>query len=68
MTCTPEEEIFDFWMDYFVEATKTEIDDSIRFPVSKTIPSSVIKLLRCNFLKTVCILDTHFRTIKSIYA
>lgn len=34
---TAEEEIFSFWMDYFVEATKTEIDDSIRFPVSRTI-------------------------------
>jgi len=32
---TAEEEIFSFWMDYFVEATKTEIDDSIRFPVSR---------------------------------
>jgi mitogen-activated protein kinase kinase kinase 5 len=31
---TAEEQIFGFWMDYFIEATKTEIDDSIRFPVS----------------------------------
>lgn len=34
---TAEEQIFSFWMDYFVEATKTEIDDSIRFPVSNNI-------------------------------
>lgn len=32
--CTAEEQIFGFWMDYFIEATKTEINDSIRFPVS----------------------------------
>jgi len=30
----PEEQIFGFWMDYFVEATKSEVGDSIRFPVS----------------------------------
>lgn len=30
----PEEQIFSFWMEYFVEATKAEIGDSIRFPVS----------------------------------
>ncbi|KMQ95788.1 mitogen-activated protein kinase kinase kinase 15 [Lasius niger] len=29
---TPEEQIFGFWMDYFVEATKPEVGDSIRFP------------------------------------
>lgn len=55
-------------MDYFVEATKTEIDDSIRFPVSNIITSCKIKLLHSNILNTICILDTHFRTIKSIYA
>lgn len=31
---SPEEQIFQFWMDYFVEATKTEVGDTIRFPVS----------------------------------
>lgn len=31
---SPEEQIFSFWMDYFVEATKSEVGDSIRFPVS----------------------------------
>ncbi|KAL4096972.1 hypothetical protein QTP88_021830 [Uroleucon formosanum] len=30
---TVEKDIFKFWMEYFVEATKTEIDDSIRFPI-----------------------------------
>lgn len=43
---TAEEEIFSFWMDYFVEATKTEVDDSIRFPVSRTRTNCyIIKLL-----------------------
>ncbi|XP_054268052.1 mitogen-activated protein kinase kinase kinase 15 isoform X2 [Macrosteles quadrilineatus] len=30
---TPEEQVFSFWMDYFVEATKTEVSNSIRFPI-----------------------------------
>lgn len=30
---SPEEQIFLFWADYFVEATKTEVEDSIRFPI-----------------------------------
>lgn len=30
---TPEENIFNFWIDYFVEGTKTELGDVIRFPV-----------------------------------
>lgn len=31
---SPEEQIFSFWTDYFAEATKAEVGDSIRFPVS----------------------------------
>lgn len=31
---SPEVQVFLFWMDYFVEATKTEVGDSIRFPVN----------------------------------
>jgi len=42
---TVEEEIFSFWMDYFVEATKTEIDDSIRFPVSRTCTNYFYKII-----------------------
>lgn len=34
---TEEKTIFDFWMDYFVEATKTDVDDCIRFPVSRIV-------------------------------
>uniref|UniRef100_A0A1B6D1S4 mitogen-activated protein kinase kinase kinase n=2 Tax=Clastoptera arizonana TaxID=38151 RepID=A0A1B6D1S4_9HEMI len=30
---SPEVQVFLFWMDYFVEATKTEVGDSIRFPI-----------------------------------
>ncbi|KAG7174571.1 Mitogen-activated protein kinase kinase kinase 15-like [Homarus americanus] len=29
----PEERIFNFWIDYFVEATNTELGDAIRFPI-----------------------------------
>lgn len=32
-------------MDYFVEATKEEIDDSIRFPVSKNNTSNFYNYL-----------------------
>lgn len=32
-----EKTIFNFWMDYFVKAAKTDIDDSIRFPVNGII-------------------------------
>lgn len=28
-----EEHVFDFWMEFFVEATKPEVDNNIRFPV-----------------------------------
>lgn len=28
-----EEQVFDFWMEFFVEATKPEVDNNIRFPV-----------------------------------
>ncbi|XP_068222744.1 mitogen-activated protein kinase kinase kinase 15 isoform X2 [Palaemon carinicauda] len=36
---SPEEVIFNFWIDYFVEATNTEIQDSIRFPILILEPS-----------------------------
>lgn len=32
-----EEQIFSFWVDYFVEAIKPAVDDCIRFPVSYLI-------------------------------
>ena len=31
---TPEEAIFNFWMDFFMDATKADPSDQIRFPVS----------------------------------
>lgn len=34
---SPEEQIFQYWMEYFVEATKSEVGDIIRFPVSSFI-------------------------------
>ncbi|XP_042878655.1 mitogen-activated protein kinase kinase kinase 15-like isoform X1 [Penaeus japonicus] len=30
---SPEENIFNFWIDYFVEGTKTDLGDVIRFPI-----------------------------------
>lgn len=30
---SPEEQIFGFWMEYFVEAIREEVGDMIRFPV-----------------------------------
>ncbi|XP_031844801.1 apoptotic signal-regulating kinase 1 isoform X2 [Nomia melanderi] len=39
---SPEEQIFSFWMDYFVEATKSEVGDSIRFPLLVLEPSKIL--------------------------
>ncbi|XP_043471010.1 mitogen-activated protein kinase kinase kinase 15 isoform X1 [Leptopilina heterotoma] len=39
---TPEEQIFSFWMDYFVEATKSEVGDSIRFPILVLEPTKIL--------------------------
>ncbi|XP_072745600.1 mitogen-activated protein kinase kinase kinase 15 isoform X2 [Anoplolepis gracilipes] len=38
----PEEQIFSFWMDYFVEATKAEVGDSIRFPILVLEPTKIL--------------------------
>lgn len=43
---SPEEQVFQFWMDYFVEATKQEVGDIIRFPVS-LYPRCCRVLLSC---------------------
>ncbi|ODM99863.1 Mitogen-activated protein kinase kinase kinase 15 [Orchesella cincta] len=37
----PEETIFHFWIEYFVEATKSEIGDTIRIPILIFEPSRV---------------------------
>ncbi|XP_012283349.1 mitogen-activated protein kinase kinase kinase 15 isoform X2 [Orussus abietinus] len=39
---SPEEQIFSFWMDYFVEATNTEVGDSIRFPLLVLEPTKIL--------------------------
>ncbi|XP_046837882.1 mitogen-activated protein kinase kinase kinase 15 isoform X1 [Vespa crabro] len=39
---SPEEQIFSFWMDYFVEATKPEVGDSIRFPLLVLEPTKIL--------------------------
>ncbi|KAL1139853.1 hypothetical protein AAG570_006830 [Ranatra chinensis] len=36
-----EQHIFQFWMDYFVEATKPECEDCIRFPILVLEPSKI---------------------------
>lgn len=46
---SPEEQIFQFWLDFFVEAIKTEVTDMIRFPVSKPAPQRL-----CVFFFTEC--------------
>ncbi|XP_054006439.1 mitogen-activated protein kinase kinase kinase 15 isoform X2 [Hylaeus anthracinus] len=38
---SPEEQIFSFWMDYFVEATNSEVGDSIRFPLLVLEPTKI---------------------------
>ncbi|XP_034934270.1 mitogen-activated protein kinase kinase kinase 15 isoform X2 [Chelonus insularis] len=39
---TPEEQIFSFWMDYFVEATKGEVENNIRFPILILEPTKIL--------------------------
>ncbi|XP_033214857.1 mitogen-activated protein kinase kinase kinase 15 isoform X2 [Belonocnema kinseyi] len=39
---SPEEQVFSFWMDYFVEATKSEVGDSIRFPLLVLEPTKIL--------------------------
>ncbi|XP_011497787.1 PREDICTED: mitogen-activated protein kinase kinase kinase 15-like [Ceratosolen solmsi marchali] len=39
---SPKEQIFNFWMDYFVEATKSEVGNSIRFPVVVLEPTKIL--------------------------
>ncbi|KAJ8682464.1 hypothetical protein QAD02_018256 [Eretmocerus hayati] len=37
-----EEQLFGFWMEYFIEATKSDVDNSIRFPVLVLEPNKVL--------------------------
>nr|CAD7399338.1 unnamed protein product [Timema cristinae] len=39
---SPEEQVFHFWIDYFVEATKSEAGDSIRFPLLVLEPTKIL--------------------------
>ncbi|XP_075217555.1 apoptotic signal-regulating kinase 1 isoform X2 [Lycorma delicatula] len=38
---SPEEQIFLFWMDYFIEAVKTDVTEGIRFPILVLEPSKI---------------------------
>ncbi|PSN44121.1 Mitogen-activated protein kinase kinase kinase 15 [Blattella germanica] len=39
---SPEQQVFRFWMEYFVEATKTEVGDTIRFPMLILEPTKIL--------------------------
>ncbi|KAJ8670857.1 hypothetical protein QAD02_002116 [Eretmocerus hayati] len=38
-----EEQLFGFWMDYLIEAAKSDVDNSIRIPVLVLEPNKVLK-------------------------
>lgn len=40
-TPSPEEQVFNFWLEYFVEATKAETEETIRFPIVIVEPTKV---------------------------
>lgn len=39
---SPEQQVFQFWVEYFVEATKTEVGDCIRFPMLVLEPTKIL--------------------------
>ena len=40
----PKEEIFNFWLEYFNNATKTDVGDEIKFPILIWEPTKVFFL------------------------
>lgn len=40
-TPSPEEQVFNFWLEYFVEATKSDAVETIRFPILILEPTKV---------------------------
>lgn len=44
MESTPsaEEQVFNFWLEYFIEATKPETEDTIRFPILILEPTKIL--------------------------
>lgn len=58
---SPEQQVFSFWMEFFVEATKSSCDNIIRFPVS-VIQAFISSLYLIPLMEINTFLQCIFRT------
>lgn len=59
---SPEEHIFNFWMEYFIEGINEDVGEAIRFPVSLNLA------IKIRFFNILIFLGPYFRTTKNLHA